>query len=105
MQQGVCARHKNNSASVLSSSPCVLSPGEQGVMTYVKGTVRDNNGERSDAIPYRKGINNADRVKKGLYCYIKKEKGQMPFPVGRALNDANKVKTGLYRYKKTTINV
>ncbi len=30
----------------------------------------------------------------------KKEKGQIPFPTDRALNDADKVKTGLYRYKK-----
>ncbi len=36
---------------------------------------------------------------------IAKEKGQMPFPTDRALNDADKVKTGLYRYKKRTINV
>ncbi len=35
---------------------------------------------------------------------ITKEKGQMPLPTDRALNDADKVKTGLYRYKKT-INV
>ncbi len=31
---------------------------------------------------------------------IKKEKGQIPFPTDRALNDAEKVKTGLYRDKK-----
>ncbi len=36
---------------------------------------------------------------------IKKEKGQIPFPADRALNDADRVKTGLYRYKKGTINV
>ncbi len=35
---------------------------------------------------------------------IKKENGQVPFPTDRALNDADKVKTGLYRDKKT-INV
>ncbi len=34
----------------------------------------------------------------------KKEKGEIPFPTDRALNDADKVKTGLYRDKKT-INV
>ncbi len=31
----------------------------------------------------------------------KKEEGQIPFPTDRALNDADKVKTGLYRYKET----
>ncbi len=31
---------------------------------------------------------------------IKKEKGQIPFPTDRALNDADKVKTGLYRDKE-----
>ncbi len=39
---------------------------------------------------------------------IKKEKGQIPFPTDRALNDADKVKTGLYRDKKpinASINV
>ncbi len=30
----------------------------------------------------------------------KKEKGQIPFPTDKALNDADKVKTGLYSYKK-----
>ncbi len=31
----------------------------------------------------------------------KKDKGQIPFPIDRALNDADKVKTGLYSDKKT----
>ncbi len=34
----------------------------------------------------------------------KKEDGQIPFPTGRSLNDADKVKKGLYRDKKA-INV
>ncbi len=35
----------------------------------------------------------------------KKDKGQIIFPIDRALNDADKVKTGLYRDKKKTENV
>ncbi len=40
---------------------------------------------------------------KALYVIIK-ENGRIPFPTDSALNDADKVKTGLYRDKKT-INV
>ncbi len=35
----------------------------------------------------------------------KKENGQIPFPTDRALNDADKVKTGLYRDKKREKNI
>ncbi len=48
----------------------------------------------SDTIPYRYSVNDADRMKTGLFRYkkkqSKKEKGQMPFPTDRALNDPNK---------------
>ncbi len=41
-------------------------------------------GEMSDIIPYRQSVNDADKVKTGLYRYkkavMKKEKGQMQFP-------------------------
>ncbi len=72
---------------------------------YVYGTVRDNKGERTDAIPYKQNAHDAEKVEKGQYRYKKnsrkkKEKGQIPIPTDRALNDADKVKTGLYRDKK-----
>ncbi len=45
----------------------------------------------------RQGVKRPVSLQKAV---IKKEKGQMPFPTDRALNDADKVKTGLYRDKK-----
>ncbi len=54
-------------------------------------------GEMSDTIPYRQNVNDANKVKTGLYRYkkavMKNEKGQRTFPTDRALNDAYKART------------
>ncbi len=54
--------------------------------------------------PTYAALNDAGKVKTGLYRYRKKqsknEKGQMPFPTDRALNDADKVKQACVATKK-----